>query len=624
MVVTGGSFPALQLVPHRVDALRAAGCTVSVAVVEPTSWPPEEIAELRRRRRRRSPTPRQDTRRRPRRRCAAANGERGGDGSTRSPATSPSAMPAEAGRATGMTVSARTGRRSRTSSRRSRRRSSPPRRAVPPRRWDDRDDFEREAFAHDVATSYVARRAREALEAGQPPMDLAAENDLIRRAIAAYFHAGKFQALLDIDGVTDIMVNGHDAIWLQYVDGRTERHLLPVFADAEDLRDEVAHLARRAGGTERRFDDGKPLLVVRLPDGSRLAAVMNVSPVPQVAIRRNVLPDASLDDLEQRGTIDAAMHSLLAAAMPARMRVVVSGETGAGKTTLVRAMTNELPPETRIVVIEDTRELNLGVDPARANAVLEWETREANVEGVGEISQRELVRHALRFNPDWLIVGEVRDGDAAREMLLAMQHGHPSLSTVHHHSALLGVEEARPVRRPGARSGRVLDRSSVDLRRRRLLRPPRPRPPGSAGRRRDLRGRGLERVRGPAQPDLRRRSRRPRPSPGAPVGPPPRPLARRRLRRSPPAQPGRMVAAHDRLSVARRAARRRNRDRGLRRRHRMAGAARPAPPTSTVSASLPRRSADAADHPRRTSGWPWPGGGRGGRPRWRRARSSGG
>jgi len=135
------------------------------------------------------------------------------------------------------------------------------------------DDLEREAFAHDVATSYVARRARAAIESGSTPMDIAAENDLIRRALAAYFHAGKFQVLLDLDGVTDIMVNAHDAIWLQHVDGRNERYPHRVFANADDLRSEVAHLARRAGGTERRFDDAKPLLVLRLPDGSRLAAV---------------------------------------------------------------------------------------------------------------------------------------------------------------------------------------------------------------------------------------------------------------------------------------------------------------------------------------------------------------
>jgi Flp pilus assembly CpaF family ATPase len=297
------------------------------------------------------------------------------------------------------------------------------------------DDLEREAFAHDVASSFVADRARRALEAGRVPLDPATESDLIRRAIAAYFQAGKFQALLEIDGITDIMINAPDVIWLQDAEQQQFRYPDRLFADAEDLRTEIAQLARRTGGTERRFDDGKPLLVLRLPDGSRLAAIMNVSSCPQVSIRRNVFPQASLAELERLATIDRAMSSMFTAAMFAGMRIVVTGETGAGKTTLLRALFDALPAETRAVVIEDTRELGLSADPARAGVVLEWEAREANIEGVGEISQRELVRHALRFNPSWLIVGEVRDGAAAREMLLAMQHGHPSLSTVHHHSA---------------------------------------------------------------------------------------------------------------------------------------------------------------------------------------------
>jgi len=297
------------------------------------------------------------------------------------------------------------------------------------------DDLEREAYAHDVAVRLLGDRARQAIESNEEPMDPVAESDLIGRAIASYFGSGKFQRFLDLDDMTDLMINGADSIWVEYVDRGRERWPHRVFTDDADLRDEVAQLARRAGATERRFDDGRPLLVMRLPDGSRLAAIMVVSTRPQVSIRRNVLPVASLEELEQRGTIDAAMRSMFDAAMRVGLRIVASGETGAGKTTFLRALVNATAFDTRFCVIEDTRELNLAGDPARSAAVLEWETREANIEGAGEITQADLVRHALRFNPDWLVVGEVRDANAAREMLLAMQHGHPSLSTVHHHSA---------------------------------------------------------------------------------------------------------------------------------------------------------------------------------------------
>jgi pilus assembly protein CpaF len=297
------------------------------------------------------------------------------------------------------------------------------------------DELDREAYADHLASQFLASRARAAIEDSRPPMSGETEADLRRRAIDAYFRGGKFQVLLDLADVTDIMVNAPDVIWLQYVDGRVERWPNRLFADAEDLRNEIALLARRSGGTERRFDDGRPLLVLRLRDGSRMAAIMHVSTSPQVAIRRNALTAATLDDLEARYTIDRALHSLLAAMVAAGMRIVISGETGAGKTTLLRACLSTLPTDTRIAVIEDTRELNLADDPDRASSVLEWETREPNIEGVGEITQRDLLRHALRFNPEWLIVGECRDGPAAREMLLALQHGHPSMSTVHHHSA---------------------------------------------------------------------------------------------------------------------------------------------------------------------------------------------
>ena len=236
------------------------------------------------------------------------------------------------------------------------------------------------------------------------------------------------------------------------------------------------------------------------------------------------------------------MRSLLAAAMAAGMRIVVSGETGAGKTTLVRAMTNELPADTRIVVIEDTRELNLGADPARA----ELGARVGDPRGEHRGRRRDQPARARPPRPA-LQPGLAdrrrgprrrrRPGDAARHAARPPEplDRAPPLGAV-------GVEEARPVRRPGPRGGRVLDRRPADLRRRRLLRPPRPRPPGSAGRRRGLRGRRLERrprcsSTGSSSPVPTAAAcpRRTCPTSAAPA-------ARARLRGSPPAQPGRVVA----------------------------------------------------------------------------------
>ena len=298
------------------------------------------------------------------------------------------------------------------------------------------DEFEREAFAHEVATGFLGGQARRALGHGDVPLDAVTESELVGRALAAYFGAGKFQVLLDLAEVTDILINRFDAIYLRYVDGRKLRFAPVLFASDSELRDEVSRLARRGGGTERRFDDGHPLLVLRLADGARLAATMQVSRSVQVTIRRNLLTDVSLHELVELGTLDLALEAVLAAAVRAGFRIVFLGATGAGKTTLVRACVNETPPDTRFVVIEDTREHDLAGDPARADHVLEWEIREPNIEDKGHIGIREMLRHSLRFDPDWLIVGEVRDGDAAREMLLAMQHGHPSMSTMHHNDAL--------------------------------------------------------------------------------------------------------------------------------------------------------------------------------------------
>lgn len=230
--------------------------------------------------------------------------------------------------------------------------------------------------------------------------------------------------------------------WMTYHADGSRRHR-PEFGFASDvaMREWLAHLARSMGRTERQFNNQHPLLVMRLGSGLRLAATCEVSQTTTFALRRNTLGAVSVADLIDRNMFPAVIGELLRAMVRApEARVVIVGATGAGKTTLTRAVLNDLAADTRLVIIEDTAEIDL-YDPVRHPNVESWEAREPNSEGEGGVSLGELVKHGLRYRPDLLILGETRDADAATPMLKAMTHGQASLTTVHAESARDGLDK---------------------------------------------------------------------------------------------------------------------------------------------------------------------------------------
>jgi Flp pilus assembly CpaF family ATPase len=189
------------------------------------------------------------------------------------------------------------------------------------------------------------------------------------------------------------------------------------------------------GRSERRFDAAHPELNLQLPDGSRLFAVMGVSARPSVAIRRHLFPKVFLADLIGLGALDDVLAGFLAAAVRARKNLIVGGGTGMGKTTMLRALINEIPPSERLITVEDSLELGIDRFPELHPDVVTLEAREANVEGRGAVALDQLVRMGLRMDPDRVIVGEVR-GDEVLPMLNAMSQGNDgSMCTIHAHSS---------------------------------------------------------------------------------------------------------------------------------------------------------------------------------------------
>jgi pilus assembly protein CpaF len=277
--------------------------------------------------------------------------------------------------------------------------------------------------------------AKEQLEAGQEPLPFEEENALAQAIHDALFGLGALQRLLDDPSIENIDANGHADVWITRADG--SKHRAPPIADSdEELIDTLRMTAARVGLTERRFDNGSPSLNLQLPDGSRLFAVMAVTSKPSVAIRRHRFPKVFLDDLVGLGSIDLALREFLSAAVRARKNFIICGGVDAGKTTLMRAMLNEVGPDERIVTIEDNLELGLDRYPDLHPDVVALEAREENVEGEGEIDLATLVKWGLRMNPDRVIVGEVR-GHEVIPMLNAMSQGNDgSMCTVHANSSL--------------------------------------------------------------------------------------------------------------------------------------------------------------------------------------------
>jgi pilus assembly protein CpaF len=234
---------------------------------------------------------------------------------------------------------------------------------------------------------------------------------------------GPLERLLADESVTEIMVNGPYDVWVER-QGRLYETTVR-FNDDSHLRRIINKIVAQVG---RRIDESSPLVDARLPDGSRVNAVIPPLSLsgPLVTIRKFSKKRLDMSDLIRLGTLSTETVEFLQRCIPAELNVLISGGTGSGKTTLLNALSTAIPDADRIVTIEDAAELRLN-----QRHVLRLEARPKNIEGEGEIPIRELVRNSLRMRPDRIIVGEVR-GPEALDMLQAMNTGHDgSLSTVH-------------------------------------------------------------------------------------------------------------------------------------------------------------------------------------------------
>ncbi|MFC9848363.1 CpaF family protein [Streptomyces sp. NPDC060223] len=289
-------------------------------------------------------------------------------------------------------------------------------------------------YARAVIAQILEDYARTEINLGRTPLDAETEEQYAAAVHAALFGVGRLQPLLDNPEVENIDINGYDQVFVGYADGREEK-ADPVAESDEELIELIQILGAYSGLSSRPFDSANPQLDLRLPDGSRLSAVMDVTRRPALSIRRARMGKVFVSDLVGNGTIAPEVAHFLACAVRARKNIMIAGATNAGKTTLLRALANEIPPHERLITVERALELGLDTFADLHPNVVAFEERLPNSEGQGTISMAELVRRSLRMNPSRVIVGEVL-GDEIVTMLNAMSQGNDgSLSTIHANSS---------------------------------------------------------------------------------------------------------------------------------------------------------------------------------------------
>lgn len=289
--------------------------------------------------------------------------------------------------------------------------------------------LDRQQFARHLIRQHLTQMGQRRLQAGQPMFDPDTEIELERSVFNRLFGLGKLQDYIDDPSFTDIYVNGHDVVWLVRKDGTKVRGE-PVAGSDTELIEIIQTQARRGALSEKKWDFSSPTLDLNLPTGDRLNALAWVVQRPSVSIRRHNFDIHRLKQLVGTSISESLFH-FCRAAVKGRFNVLIAGGTGAGKTTFLRCLINEIDADERLVTIEDSLELGIRRFSDMHPDIIEAEARDPNLEGVREVPMHELVRNTLRMKPDRVIVGEIR-GAEVLPMMLAMSQGNDgSLSTIH-------------------------------------------------------------------------------------------------------------------------------------------------------------------------------------------------